>query len=133
MRYAGEDVGILSRLGSAMSYLTAGWGGLIAIVVMYFAKKTPSRFFMFNVYQSIIIAFSLFVIGMTWAIIFNMLSHIPFIQLIVSWIDFIFNRPTLLSRSLTELFVLGLTLYCVVFSLLGRYPIIYKVSGLIKR
>ncbi len=133
MRYTGEDTGILSRLGSAMSYLTAGWGGLIALVIMYFAKKTPSKFFTFNVYQSIIIAFSLFIIGMTWAILFNILSHIPFVQLIVSWIDFILNRPTILSRSVTELFVFGLTIYCVLFSLLGRYPIIYKVSSLIKR
>ena len=133
MRYTGEDTGILSRLGSAMSYLTAGWGGLIALVIMYFAKKTPSKFFTFNVYQSIIIAFSLFIIGMTWAILFNILSHIPFVQLIVSWIDFILNRPTILSRSVTELFVFGLTIYCVLFSLLGRYSIIYKVSSLIKR
>lgn len=133
MRYVGEDVGILSRLGSAMTYLTAGWGGFIALIVMHFAKKTPSKFFRFNVYQSIIIAFTIFVIGMGWAILFNILSQIPLIQILVSWIDLIFNRPTLISRSITELFVLGLTIYCVVFSLMGKYPIIYKVSGLINR
>lgn len=133
MRYVGEDVGIWSRLGSALTYLTAGWGGIISLVILYFAKKTPSGFFRFNVYQSIIIAFTIFVIGMGWAILFNILSQIPLIQILVSWIDLIFNRPILISRSITELFVFGLMIYCVVFSLIGKYPIIYKVSGLIKR
>lgn len=133
MRYVGEDVGIWSRLGSALTYLTAGWGGIISFVILYFAKKTPSGFFRFNVYQSIIIAFTIFVIGMGWAILFNILSQIPLIQILVSWIDLIFNRPILISRSITELFVFGLMIYCVVFSLIGKYPIIYKVSGLIKR
>jgi len=132
MRYVGEDVGVLSRIGSAMSYLTAGWGGIIALIVMYFARKSPSRFFTFNVYQSVIIAFTIFVIGMGWAILFNILSQIPFIQILVSWIDLIFNRPLLISRSITELFIFALTVYCAGFSLLGKYPIIYKVSGLIK-
>ncbi len=133
MKYAREEIGFLSRLGSALSYLTAGWGGLVIFVIMYFAKKRPSKFFTFNVYQSIIIAFSLFVIGMCWALLFNILSQIPFIQLVVSWIDLIFNRPFLISRSLTELFIFTLTLYCVIFCLIGRYPIIYKISSLIKR
>ena len=132
MRYAGEDIGIFSRLGSALTYLTAGWGGVIIFIALYIAKKTPSRFFMFNFCQSIIIAFSLFVIGMTWIIIFNLLSHIPFIQLLVTWIDFIIHRPILLSRSITELFVAGLIIYCSVFSLFGKKPIIYKLSNLIK-
>lgn len=133
MRYVGEDIGIWTRLGSALTYLTAGWGGFIALIVMHFAKKTPSRFFKFNVYQSIIIAFSIFVIGMGWAILYNIFSQIPLIQILVSWIDLIFNKPVLISRSITELFVLGLTLYCVIFSIMGKYPIIYKVSRLINR
>lgn len=132
MRFVGEDVGVLSRLGSVVSYLTAGWGGIIIFVILYFLKKTPSRFFRFNVYQSIIIAFSLFVIGLAWSILYNILSQIPILQIVASWINFIFNRPVLLSRSVTELFIAGLILYCSIFSLLGKRPVIYKVSELIR-
>lgn len=132
MRYTKENIGIGSRIGSAISYLTAGWGGLIIFVIMYFAKKKTSKFFTFNVFQSIIIAFTIFVIGMGWAILFNLLSQIPFIQLLVSWIDLIFNRPIIISRSITEIIVGTIIIYCAGFSLLGRYPIIYKVSSLIK-
>ncbi|MBR1619087.1 hypothetical protein IJ674_04240 [bacterium] len=132
MRYT-QEVGILSRLGSALSYLTAGWGGLIIFIVMHLAKKRPSNFFTFNVYQSIIIAFTIFVLGTGWAILFNLLSHIPLIQILVSWIDLLLFRPVLFSRSVPELFILGLIVYCTLFCLLGRYPIIYKVSSLIKR
>ena len=133
MRYVSDDAGILSRLGSAFSYLTAGWGGIIILIVMYLMKKRMSDFFAFNVKQSVIIAFSLFVIGMTWGIIYNLLSHIPIIQIVVAWFDFIFNKPIFLSRSITEIVVASLILYCTAFSILGKYPIIYKISSLIKR
>ena len=132
MRYVGEDVGFADRIWSVVSYLTAGWGGIIIFVAMYFLKKHPSHFLRFNVYQSIIIAFSLFVIGLAWSIIYNIFSQIPIIQMVVAWINFIFNKPVLLSRSATELFIAGMILYCSIFSLFGRKPIIYKVSELIK-
>ncbi len=133
MRYVGEDIGILSRIGSAVSYLTGGLFGFIAIIVMHFAKKYPTRLFKFNAYQSIIISFIVFVIAMGWSIIFNLLSHIPFIQLIVSWVDFLLNKPIFFYRSFSEIVVGAITIYCTIFSLLGKYPIIFKISGLLKR
>lgn len=133
MRFAGEDVKTLSRIGSAFSYLTGGWGGLIIFIILYFMKKRASHFFTFNVYQSIIISFILFVIGMGWGILFDIFTKIPFISIVVSWIDFIFNRAILFSRSITELFVAILVLYCTILCLFGKYPKIYKISNLIDR
>jgi len=133
MRYVGEDVGIWSRLGSAISYLTAGWGGIIVLVILYFAKKIPSKFFTFNVYQSIIIAFTIFVIGMGWKILYSIFTHIPIIKGLFTRIDDLFFKPVLISCSIPELFIRVLILYCVIFCLIGKFPVIYKVSSLIKR
>ena len=133
MRFVGEDIGILSRIGSAFSYLTGGWGGLIIFVILYFIKKRASHFFTFNVYQSIIISFTLFVIGMGWSILFDIFTKIPLIRVVVSWMDFIFNRAILFSRSVTELIIAILVLYCTILCLCGKYPKIYKISDLIDR
>ena len=133
MRYVGEDIGISSKIGSAITYLTGGLFGFVALIVMYFSKKQVSRFFTFNTFQAIIISFIVFIIAMGWGIIYKLLSPIPFIQLLVSWIDFLFNKPILFYRSVSEWFVGAVTLYCTIFSLLGKYPVIYKISDLIKR
>lgn len=133
MRYAGEDIGISSKIGSAITYLTGGLFGFVALIVMYFSKKQASRFFTFNTFQAIIISFIVFIIAMGWGIIYKLLSPIPFIQLLVSWVDFLFNKPILFYRSVSEWFVGAVTLYCTIFSLLGKYPVIYKISDLIKR
>ena len=133
MRYVGEDIGISSKIGSAITYLTGGLFGFVALIVMYFSKKQVSRFFTFNTFQAIIISFIVFIIAMGWGIIYKLLSPIPFIQLLVSWVDFLFNKPILFYRSVSEWFVGAVTLYCTIFSLLGKYPVIYKISDLIKR
>ena len=131
MKYAVEDVAISSRLGSAVSYLTGGLFGFVALIVMHFSKKQATRFFMFNTFQAIIISFIVFIIAMGWGIIYKLLSPIPFIQLLVTWIDFLFNKPILFYRSISEWFVGSVTIYCIVFSLMGKCPQIYKISNLI--
>ena len=59
-----DSIGILDRLISCISYITAGWGGMIVLVVMYFRKKTPSRFLRYNAMQSIFISLFYFILAM---------------------------------------------------------------------
>ena len=47
-----DSIGIFDRIISFLSYITAGWGGMIVLVVMYFRKKTPSHFLRYNAMQS---------------------------------------------------------------------------------
>lgn len=128
-----SDVGKLDRVVSSVSYLTAGWGGLIWLVILYFGHKYPSRFLRFNVYQSIFISFSVFVIGMIYDLLLSILTHIPFIQIIASFVDLVLNRPLLGAYSLLQAIVLFYMCYVVIFSIMGRYPLIYKISDLFLR
>ena len=48
------SVGIFDRLVSFLSYVTAGWGGMIALVILYIRKKNPSKFLRYNAFQSIL-------------------------------------------------------------------------------
>ena len=125
------SVSIFDRIFSAISYLTAGWGGVIILFLLYLRKKHVSHFLRFNALQSIFLALLFFILSMGVGLIANILKYIPIINYIVNSILFFFNRPILFQWSFIQLFMLGLTVYMVVFSLLGKYPRIYKLSKII--
>lgn len=133
MRNVTFEPEIIDRVVSAISYLTDGWGGLIYMVILYFARKSASKFLRFNVFQSIFISFAVFVIAMAYNLLFDILTHIPFIQIAVSWLDLLFNKPTFGPYSLLQGFVLVYLCYVVSFSLLGKLPILWKISRLFYR
>ena len=124
---------IPDRVISALSYLTAGWGGLIYLIILYFARKRSSGFLRFNIFQSIFISFSVFVIGMLYNLFFEILTHIPFIQIAVSWIDLILNKPTFGQYSVLQGVILVYLCYVVILSLAGKFPVIWKISRLFYR
>ncbi len=125
------SVSIFDRIFSAISYLTAGWGGVIILFLLYLRKKHVSHFLRFNALQSIFLALLFFILSMGVGLIANILKYIPIINYIVNSILFFFNRPILFQWSFIQLFLLGLTVYMVVFSILGKYPRIYKLSKII--
>ena len=128
-----NSVGFFDRLVSCVSYLTAGWGGLIYCVVLYFRKKSPSHFVRFNVFQSIFISLLYFVLAMAIGLLFEYLSYIPFINIVVAQISYIFNRPLVADYSIVQLVVAGFVFYMSIFSLFGKEPRIYWVSKIIDR
>ena len=123
-----DSIGIFDRIISFFSYITAGWGGMIMLVVMYFRKKTPSHFLRYNAMQSIFISLLYFIIAMGLGLILKFLSYIPFINYLVAQIAFFFNRPLLLDYSLIQLFTTCLIAYLAISSLLGIYPRVYWIS-----
>lgn len=123
-----DSIGIFDRIISFLSYITAGWGGMIVLVVMYFRKKTPSHFLRYNAMQSIFISLLYFIIAMGLGLILKFLSYIPFINYLVAQIAFFFNRPLLLDYSLIQLFTTCLIAYLAIASLLGIYPRVYWIS-----
>lgn len=123
-----DSIGIFDRIISFLSYITAGWGGMIVLVVMYFRKKTPAHFLRYNAMQSIFISLLYFIIAMGLGLILKFLSYIPFINYLVAQIAFFFNRPLLLDYSLIQLFTTCLIAYLAISSLLGIYPRVYWIS-----
>ncbi len=134
MRYTRDySVGVIDRVMSALSYLSAGWIGLIYCLVLYFSKKHISGFVRFNVTQSIFFALAYFIISILLNFILSLLSHIPIIQVIVSWFQLLFFRPLIWHYSLLQLIINAFILYFVIYSLIGRKPYIYKISAMLDR
>lgn len=125
---SGFNVGLSERIVSAISYITAGWGGIICWIIFYFAHIKMTKFMRFNIFQSIFISFAYFVIYSIMCLLFILLSHIPFIQIISGWIQLLLFKPFIFDYSLLQVCVVAFVAYCVLCSFFGRYPRIYKVS-----
>lgn len=127
------NVNIQDRVISVLSYITAGWAGIILLIFFYFAHIETSKFTRFNVFQSVFISFVYFIFVSIMNLLFLILSSIPFIQIVSSWLQLMLYRPVLLEYSLLQIVTIGIIVYCVAFSIMGRYPLIYKVSELINK
>ena len=124
-------IGIFDRIAAVLSYLSAGWVGMIICVIMYFRKKNITHFLRFNIFQSIFISLLYFVLAFGLDLICKFLSYIPFINYLVAQISFMLNRPVLFNFSVIQTFVTGLVFYMMIFSALGKYPRVYWVSKII--
>ena len=122
---------VSDRIVSLLSYITAGWAGLIYLVIIYFRKKHPSHFLRYNVFQSIFISFFYFVLCMVIGFIANLLLAVPFINSVISWFILIFNRPLVFEFSIIQIFMICLFAYMSLFALVGKYPRVYWVSKII--
>ncbi len=125
------SVGWFDRIVSAITYLTAGWGGMVMLVIMYFRKKSPSHFLRFNVFQSIFISLLFFVLAASINIILQILSYIPFINYLAAQIAFLFSKPFIGPYSLIQAIMSGLIIYMCVFSFFGKYPRVFGISKII--
>lgn len=126
-------VSIGDRIISVISYVTAGWFGLIYMVILYFVRKPASLFLRYNIFQSIFISFFYFLLCMIFGFISNILLQIPLINALVSWFILLFNRPVIFEYSAIQAFVMGLFIYMSVVALLGKMPRVYWVSKIIDK
>ena len=126
-----RSVGIVDRLVSFLSYVSAGWFGMIYCIVLFIGKKMPSMFVRYNVFQSIFISLLYFVLSFGFGLLLKFLSYIPFLNYIVATITFQFNRPVFFDYSFIQTFMIGLTIYMAVISILGRRPRVFWVSKII--
>lgn len=122
------SVGLFDRFASCLTYLSAGWFGVIVLVVLYFRKKRASRFLQYNVFQSIFLSLLFFVLAMMFSLIFKILSIIPFLDYLVAQISFLFNVPVLFNYSIIQAFTTFLVLYLAIVSAVGKYPRVFWVS-----
>lgn len=128
-----RSVGFFDRLISVLTYVTAGWAGLIYCVIMYFRKRNPSIFVKYNVFQSIFISLMFLVLSMALELVLKFLSYIPFVNYLAAQISFLLNKPVFFDYSLIQLFLSCLVIYFSIFSALGKFPRIYWVSEIIDR
>ena len=128
-----SSVGIIDRIVSVISYLTAGWGGLIYCIIMYFAKRKITKFAYYNIFQSIFISLLYFVLSLACGLLFKFLAIIPFVNYVSSFIMYMFIRPVLFDYSIIQLFMTSLIVYMMIISAQGKIPRIIWISKIVDR
>lgn len=124
---------IKEKFGAAVTYLTLGIWGLIWLLISgknYFDQKD---FIRFHCYQSIFVGLLYMFIPQGFAILFSLIIQIIGLIPIASPITNGLHAFHGILQSIFHYGLLALIIYCVVFSLFGRYTNIPYISQIANR
>ena len=110
----------IERVIAALSYVNC-LIGLVWLIIAALMKRGIRPFLQFHIYQSIFLAFALFIIGSGFALIMKIVNFIPII-----------NNPLLLGYSVIGFLIFLVLLYLAIGALMGRYSYFPWVSDIIK-
>ena len=121
----------IERVIAALSYVNC-LIGLVWLIIAALMKRGIRPFLQFHIYQSIFLAFALFIIGSGFALIMKIVNFIPIINNIIGAITFFLNTPLLLGYSGIGFLIFLVLLYLAIGALMGRYSYFPWVSDIIK-
>jgi len=128
----------IERIISAATYLTVGiigflwllfWGILNLLNITQ--KSYLTAFLKYHILQSIFIALAYALICYTLTFIQNILSLIPFINVLVAQISMFFNAPYIFGYSIIQTGIYIFLFYLAGGAILGKYSKIPWVSDII--
>ncbi len=124
---------IKDKIGAAVSYLTLGIWGLIWLLISSRSYFDQKDFIRFHCYQSIFVGLLYMFIPQGFAILFSLiiqiLGLIPFLASVTKGLHVAHG---ILQQGF-HYGLLALIVYCVIFSLLGKYTNIPYVSQIANR
>lgn len=122
---------LFEKLIAAVTYILP-LVGLAFIIIAYLMKKDMKPFLKYHIFQSIFIAFALWLVltGLGYAM--NILSYIPIVKNILGMITFLLNTPLLLGFSVITLIYTFFVLYLIISALAGKDSYVPWVSDIIK-
>ena len=120
------------RIVASLSYFTVGAFGFVYYIIALLMKKHLSYYLRYNILQSVFLSFLFFTLSMVLGFICNLLLMIPLVNVPVSWLILLFNRPFAGSYSLLQLALIALIVYLIFVAIRGKYPRVYWVSRVIE-
>lgn len=121
---------ILERLISAATYVFP-LIGFVFIIIAVLMKKDMKPFLKFHIYQSIFIAFALWLLVTGLGFALGLVSYIPVVKNIVSMITFYLNLPLFFGFSVITLVYFIFLVYLITGALIGRKSYVPWVSDII--
>lgn len=119
----------IERVVSAASYLTAGFAGVIWMVIAAIFRKHLTQFLLYHIMQSIFLSIAYFLLTVFARFIYIILYKIPLINAIPYYINM--PLPFLFGLSLVQGITTTILLYLVITSFMGFYSYIPWVSDII--
>lgn len=124
----------VERIIAMLTYLNC-WIGFIWLIIAAILKKEIKPFLRYHIFQSIFIAFALFIIQMGLNLIMSLINYIPFINRIVNIIFNFFttNLQIFFGYSVIQAFIFLILVYLAIGAVLGKYSYLPVVSDIIKQ
>lgn len=119
----------IERVVSAASYLTAGFAGVIWMVIAAIFRKHLTQFLLYHIMQSIFLSIAYFLLTVFARFIYIILYKIPLINAIPYYINM--PLPFLFGFSLVQGITTTILIYLVITSFMGFYSYIPWVSDII--
>lgn len=122
---------LFERLVAAVTYIMP-LVGLAFIIIAYLMKKDMKPFLKYHIFQSIFIAFALWLLLTGLGYVMNILSFIPILKNILGMVTFLLNTPLFLGFSVITFVYTLFVLYLVISALAGKDSYLPWVSDIIK-
>lgn len=129
-----DNITFADKIISVLTYLTGGFAGFLWMIFCTISKKQMNKFMLFNVLQSIFLALFIFVVNMLLGLVYNLLIMIPiaFFNRFTNAVFSLIYSPMYFGRwSVVGIILLGMYIYLMLFSLLGRFAYLPWVSNII--
>ncbi len=122
---------LFEKLTAVLSYIFP-LIGFVFIILAALMKKDLKPFLKYHIFQSIFIAFALWLVLTGLMYLFNLLSYIPVLKNIIGMITFFLNTPLFLGFSIVTFIYCIFIIYLIVGVLRGSDSYVPWVSDIIK-
>ena len=126
-----NSVSLLERLIASATYVTMGMVGFVWLIFCAITKTNLKPFLKYHIFQSFFLVMACFLINIFINLIVSILSVIPFINILVYKLLFLFTAPIAFGFSIVSFCMLVVMVYLVLTSLQGKYTFIPWVSNII--
>jgi uncharacterized membrane protein len=123
---------LIEKIIASLSYITASAVGFIWLLVAIFTKNNLRPFLKYHIYQSIFIVLGYFLLSIIVNALGNVLSHIPFLSIVIMQVSYLLNTPLIDHYSLIDIVKYSIVFYLAITSFLGQYSYLPWVSDIIK-
>ena len=123
---------MIERIVAALSYITMGFAGFIWLILGIFTKAQLRPFMQYHIFQSIFIAFLIWLIVSALGFAMHLISYVPIVKTIVSMVTFFLNTPLFMDFSIVSLLYFLLILYLIIGVIRGSDSYVFWVSDIIK-
>lgn len=122
---------LFEKLIAAASYIFP-LIGFVFIIIAALMKKDMKPFLKYHIFQSIFIAFTLWIVVSGLTLAMNIVSHIPGIKNIVGIVTFFLNTPLFFGFSIVTFIYFVFVLYLILGVLRGSDSYVPWISNIIK-
>lgn len=129
-----ETPSLLERIIVVANYITFGLVGFVYLIINAIRSGRMSAFLQYHIFQSFFLVMFYWLLTVFISLIAQILSFIPFVNILVLKLLFFFNNPMFFGRySIVSGTVSLIILYLVLTSVQGQFSYIPWVSDIIKR